>query len=43
MSNLLDKKIAVFDLETTGLGFSSGIVEIAYAFFSVRELLGGVV
>lgn len=39
MSNLLEKKIAVFDLETTGLGFSAGIVEVAYAIFSIRELL----
>lgn len=38
---MLDTRICLFDLETTGFGFEAGIVQFAHASFTLGELMGG--
>lgn len=38
---MLERTVTLFDLESTGLGFKQGIVEIAYASFTIGDLVNG--
>jgi len=38
---MLDTRIVLFDLETTGFGFEAGIVQFAHASFTLGELMSG--
>lgn len=41
MDIIENRSVCLFDLESTGLGFSQGIVEVAYAIFTIQDLIDG--